>query len=274
MQIKHPERIEAIVIDMWLPYLHEVRKRFPRAAIVIDKFHVLQRATNAVMAVRNELREANKHLRLPRKDLLRKRFHELPPDAKSKLECRLKELPLLAEAHKLKEEFFNIWSLQDRSKAEERLDEWVGKIPDKLQAAFWPLVRAFRNFRQEILNYFDYLITNAFTESVNKLIKDMQRDGCGYTFDVARANLLYGSPFVTRRPSLLKIEKAATQTNNEIKKKERKRSKRVGSKPSRPSNVQQLTQIRQAEDEFRELMRPPAGYVERFKHFKQLDFDY
>jgi hypothetical protein len=43
----------------------------------------------------------------------------------------------------------------------------------------------------EILNGFDYPVTNAYTESINRYAKDVQCMGRGYSFDVVRAKMLY-----------------------------------------------------------------------------------
>lgn len=272
LQIKHANKVECVVIDMWRPYLDEVKKRFPQAVVVIDKYHVLRMATDAVMAVRNKLRADNRRLRMPKAHFLRKRKHALPDNHKTFLEKRLAELPDLAMAHALKEEFFNIWNIHDRREAAARLDEWAAGIPERVRFAFSNLLTALGNWREEILNYFDYPVTNAFTESINNIIKSMQRSGRGYTFDVLRARLVYGSPFVRRRPPRPPAVRNEISSNRG-KRGEKKKVRSDGT-PSRRSNVRQLERVRQTEDEFTGLMRPPEGYVKRFEHFRQLDFDF
>jgi len=49
-----------------------------------------------------------------------------------------------------------------------------------------------KNWRTEILAYFDHPITNAYTEALNGVAKTINRQGRGYTFEVLRARLLYG----------------------------------------------------------------------------------
>lgn len=273
LQIRHPERIKIIVIDMWRPFFDEVLKRFPHAIVVIDKFHVLRMATEAVISVHRRLRRADKRLSLPKIYLLRKRKHALSERKKAELIGRLEQLPELDEAHKLKEGFLNIWNSLDKREAEERLDNWINKIPDHLQGDFDKLLTAIKNWRQEILNYFDHCVTNAFTESVNNVIKHMQRVGRGYTFEVTRAKLVYGYPFLTQRPG-----NGVNEVNHPSRTgptaKLKKKAKRADAPPNPSANVQQLKQIRKSEDEFNELMRPPDGFVARFAHYTQLDLTF
>jgi len=64
-----------------------------------------------------------------------------------------------------------------------------------------------KNWRKEILNYFDHPITNAYTEGVNGVAKVMNRMGRGYSFEVIRARVLFNE----RKPSArqLRAQRAA-----------------------------------------------------------------
>jgi transposase len=42
-----------------------------------------------------------------------------------------------------------------------------------------------------ILNYFEHPVTNAYTESLNSLIRVMNRLGRGYSFEALRAKILF-----------------------------------------------------------------------------------
>lgn len=50
------------------------------------------------------------------------------------------------------------------------------------------------NWRTEIFNYFDYRFTNAITESINRVSKEISSQGRGYNFKVLRAKILYRNP--------------------------------------------------------------------------------
>jgi hypothetical protein len=57
--------------------------------------------------------------------------------------------------------------------------------------AFRPCISAWTNWQPYILSYFDHRITNAFTESLNSLIRVMNRLGRGYSFEALRAKILF-----------------------------------------------------------------------------------
>ena len=97
----------------------------------------------------------------------------------------------LGEAHALKEGFLSIWDHKTRGEAEAACVHWLSNIPAELAPAFKDLTSAVHNWHDEIFAYFDQPITNAYTESVNRLAKDMNRMGRGYSFEVIRARMLY-----------------------------------------------------------------------------------
>ncbi len=61
----------------------------------------------------------------------------------------------------------------------------------KRTESFYSLTRAVNNWMPEILNYFSHRVTNAYTESLNNLIRVMNRLGRGYSFEALRAKVLF-----------------------------------------------------------------------------------
>jgi len=102
-----------------------------------------------------------------------------------------RQFPLLSEAHALKEGFLSIWDQKTRPAAEAACAKWQANIPTELAATFKDLTTAVHNWHDEIFAYFEQPITNAYTESVNRVAKDMNRMGRGYSFEVLRARMLY-----------------------------------------------------------------------------------
>lgn len=67
-----------------------------------------------------------------------------------------------------------------RSKAEEMLRILEEKIASDSLPEFKKLLYTLTNWREEILNYFDYPITNGFVEGKNNRIKTIKRSAYGY----------------------------------------------------------------------------------------------
>ncbi len=207
MQIPNKEMVRAVCMDMWAPYRWAVRTIFPDVPIIIDKFHVVRMATDAMERVRKTVRASLKArerraLRYDRKFLL-KRNKDL--DARQQLMVSMwtKNYPLLGEAYRLKEAFYHIYDVAAND-AHARLmyRAWESQITPQLKPFFKIMLRAMRNWDKEIFEYFNHRFTNAFTEATNGLIKMTNRNGRGYSFKVLRAKMLYNPYlFVTRTPS-------------------------------------------------------------------------
>ena len=71
------------------------------------------------------------------------------------------------------------------------LGDCVRKIPSHLDGDFEGLLSIVKNWRREILAYFDHRFTNGSTEGVHAAIRQIDRQGRGYSFEVLRARLLY-----------------------------------------------------------------------------------
>lgn len=190
------EKIQYVAMDMWAPYRDAVTETLPGATIVIDKFHVARMANDALEKVRKSLRSqlAAKERRGLMHDrfVLPKREHDLDDDAKALLAKWIKKHPELGVAYRLKEDFFGIYEKSSNvAQATQRYEQWKHSITPEMQDAFHDLVRAWTNWQPWILNYFVHPVTNAYTESLNNLIRVMNRLGRGYSFDALRAKILF-----------------------------------------------------------------------------------
>jgi transposase len=285
IQLPHPERVEVVAMDMCRPYRDLVRRFLPKAKIVVDKFHILRMANVAVMTVRRGIREGLPDARraecMPNRSplkgkgkrcrfLLLKRAYRLGDREKETLKEWKEEYPEIKAAHEFKEEFYNIWNALDRRSAERHYDDWARRVRRQqpvVAEAFQPLLRAVSNWREEVFNYFDHRVTNGQAEARNNVIKSMQRQGRGYDFETVRTRMLYREEVLAAgatQPPVIE-EKKTTQSRGS------KPKRRKPDRHSPRSNAGKLVRARRDNDVFTELMRPPQGFVDRFKDFGQLD---
>jgi hypothetical protein len=96
-------------------------------------------------------------------------------------------------AYELKERFYEIFDIAKRDEAEKEYKKWLKSIPSPLEKWFKDLVRAVENWNGEIFNYFDYHVTNAFTESSNAKTRAIHQEGRGYSFKALRAKVLFNA---------------------------------------------------------------------------------
>jgi transposase len=266
IQLPDKERVEAISIDMWRPFYSVVRATLPGARIVIDTYHVQRMANQAVMsalrAVRSRMTAKERRECLFSRFILLKRGYSLSEREKATLASWKRKVPEIGAAYELKEEFLAFWKLSSRREAEARFEVWRKGVPTGLHYAFKDLLVALKNWHDEIFNYFDLRITNAFTESANNVVKGIQRQGRTYSYEIVRAKMLYGGAFVVRRPPhpLDERGKRAARAGKESVG-QRRRARREPSSQSPRSAVARLKRAREARDIFNELLRPPERLI-------------
>ncbi|ATN94326.1 ISL3 family transposase [Lysinibacillus phage vB_LspM-01] len=192
------QNIECVTMDMWYPYRRSVHKCMPNAEVIVDKFHVVRMGNNALENVRKKVRlnasSAERKALMHDRKILLKRNHDLDERGLFLMEVWLDKFPDLRTAYDLKERFYGIWDCPTKSEAIDTYREWLEDLqqaPMLVQNAFSDIPTAFENWGNEILNYFDLGLTNAYTESLNSIIRKIDQSGRGYSFDVLRAKLLF-----------------------------------------------------------------------------------
>jgi transposase len=192
----HRRAIVIVSIDPYDAYRQAIKAQLPQARIVVDHFHLVRGANTALDAVRRE-RQRERRTRRPkgarrsgqhvtwRQDLFHSRHRLLR--AREKLTIRqrrqLCELfehePLLAEAWGLKEAFRSIYRAPDRQQAERRLDAFLAAADRAQIPSFVAFAEGVRQWREEILAYFEQPTTNGYAEGVINKVKVIKRRAYG-----------------------------------------------------------------------------------------------
>lgn len=194
-QLDGLDQVHYVAMDMWKPYRDAVETVIPDAQIVIDKFHVVRMANDALEKVRKSLREqlTTKQRRGLMNDrfVLLKRERDLTDQEAFLLDGWCQNYPELGLAYRQKEEFYQIYDAKTPEEAKALFSDWLRTLTPEIKAAYSDLVRAWQNWEPYICNYFNHPITNAYTESLNNLIRVMNRLGRGYSFEALRAKILF-----------------------------------------------------------------------------------
>lgn len=204
LEIEDRSYIEYVTMDMWRPYKDAVNTVLPHAKVVVDKFHVVKMANSALDGVRKALKA--KMTAKERRTLMRERFillkrkHDLNERELFLLETWLGSMPDLKEAYELKEEFYWIYDTDDPEEGRNRYMQWRHRcMASNSKDSYKDLVRAVDNWQDEIFNYYDKKLTNAYTESINSIIRQVERMGRGYSFDALRAKILFNEKLHKKR---------------------------------------------------------------------------
>lgn len=192
------DKVEWVCTDMWRPFKRSFAQYLPNAKLVIDKFHVVKMATEALEEERKKYqvqltKEDRIHVKKSIRWLTLKRPSNLSPAEHKALAIVREQIPQLAVAYDFKESFFGIYDEPDKQKAQNAFEAWENSLPSEGRDAFKKLAKTVHNHYDDIFAYWDapFPITNAYTEGLNGLIKMSNRLGRGYSYDIIRAKTLY-----------------------------------------------------------------------------------
>ncbi len=175
--------IKAICTDMRVTY-DTARAGIPRLMnipLVIDKYHLIADANKRVSAERLIVEEVvlkNKH-QLPRKLFLKGKEH-LSEEEQKKLKLLLTKYPDLSVYYFIKEGLRELYTKADKESATKFLDNLIRLMYHQREKGCSDWAKTLERHHDAILNYFDFHITNAYTEGVHTKMKLIKRQGFGY----------------------------------------------------------------------------------------------
>jgi len=180
-------KIQAVAMDMWLPYFNAVINNIPEAKIVFDRFHIFKMMNETMDKIRRALyhdevflnnRPVIKGIRW----LLLKNEKNLSDEKNERklLEQALEINKPLAEAYYLKEELGQLWLQTSKQEAATFLTSWATRAWATTIQELRKLVITLLAHRSGILNWFDYRISTGPLEGFNNKIKVLKRKAYGF----------------------------------------------------------------------------------------------
>lgn len=189
------KNIDIITCDMSLGFKAGIAKHLLNATTVIDKFHVIKHANEAVDTVRKaESKENNlqKELLKKTKYIWLKNDANLTEKQRAKKEVLLQKHLKTGRACMMREELQSIYESSDgREEAEaafKKLCSWIMHSKLEPMKKFCKMLREHWN---EILNYFDNKYTNAILEGINSIIQNIKRRARGFRNEEYFETMIY-----------------------------------------------------------------------------------
>lgn len=193
--------VQEVTLDMAASMEKIVRRSFPKAQLVTDRFHVQKLAYDAVQEMRIKYRweaidQENKEIELSKelgkkhvahrlvngdtekqllarsRYLLFKSEHNWTVSQAHRAEILFHRYPDLEKAYKISRELAYIYQTSKvKGVAFTKLAHWYDKVEKSGFKSFNTVARSIKNHYQTILNFFDNRSTNASAESFNAKIK-------------------------------------------------------------------------------------------------------
>jgi transposase len=183
-------RIKSAAVDMDEKTINALKEVFPDILIVIDHYHVIQDANRRMDSARRIEQEIINQQRARKGfgrmeiagNLLRKAREHLNDKRAEKeyLEVFLARYPRLKIWYVCKERLRDVYKAKDRGEGKQLLDSLIltMRTSDDIELNLWG--KTLIHYQEEILNFFVYRTTNAYTEGLHVKCKLTQRISCGF----------------------------------------------------------------------------------------------
>jgi transposase len=177
---RHASRqtVKAVATDLSEALRQAVEMVLPDALVVADKFHVVALAGRALHEVHGEKRRRGSTARL-----LHRGVERLSGSERERIVEALTANPDLARAWSLKEGLRAVYKRRRRDEAAAALDTWIRDAQASGLRSFQRAGTTLQKWRQEVLNYWRYPITNALVEGKHNRVKTLKRRAYGYRND-------------------------------------------------------------------------------------------
>jgi transposase len=199
------DKVSAVAVDMWEPFMNSSAEQAPNAEIVHDKFHISKHLNEAVDQVR---RQENKALRAKGDDSLVGSKHlwlshpdHLTEDRENWLD-ELREADLkTSRAWAIKESFRRFWDYTYTSSAQTFFESWHSWA---IRSRLSPIVEKAKMLKRHLsglLSYFRQRVTNAVSEGFNSRIQSIKSAARGFrAFANYRTRILFYCGKLDMRP--------------------------------------------------------------------------
>ena len=185
-QIEGREHVKVVCIDMNSSYRHLIRKWFPKAKIVSDRFHVIRLVNHHFMKVCKLIDEATlAYGRFGLMRLMQKKRERLTEKQQNKLERYFEGQPAIAAIYSFCHDLNDL--LRVKSQTRRSCRKYVKQLLDaiaQLKASnFAPmktLGRTLYSWREEIACMFRFTRNNGITEGFHRKMKLIQRRAYGF----------------------------------------------------------------------------------------------
>ncbi|HSL05471.1 MAG TPA: ISL3 family transposase [Nitrospiraceae bacterium] len=182
--LKGKERVRILCMDLAVVYRSIVRKHFPKAVIVADRFHVIRLINHHFLACWRDIDPVgSKHRGLI--SLMRRHRHNLKPEQRVRLMAYLAERPALERIYAFKQRLCSILLKKHRTRKQCRklVPRFLRAIVDLRQSGLAQLVTlgdTLHSWSAEIARMWRFTRSNGITEGFHNKMETISRQAYGF----------------------------------------------------------------------------------------------
>lgn len=171
-------KIPSVAIDMKQMYKLSLKRYLPDTKITVDHFHVIYDANKRIEEERRILQGVYK-TKIPRYPFIKNK-ENISQKEKELMKTIFNKYPDLKFYWFAKEELREIYKLHDKNEAATKLSTLIRIMYKEHDSGLTNWANTLNNWQNEILNFFQTHITNAYTEGINTKLKLIKRTGFGF----------------------------------------------------------------------------------------------
>ena len=178
------QRVRVVCMDLASVYRAVVRKHFPQAKIVADRFHVIRLINQHFLACWREIDPiGSKHRGLL--SLMRRHRHNLRPEQGIKLEAYLDQFPAMREIYRFKQRLCYLLLKKHRTRKQcgelvKRFLKALQQLKDSGLTQLAQLGQTLTSWSAEVATMWRFTRNNGITEGFHTKMEVLQRQAYGF----------------------------------------------------------------------------------------------
>jgi transposase len=178
------DNVRVVCMDLADPYRALVRKHFPKAQIVADRFHVIRLINHHFLATWAQLDPKGRHNR-GLLSLVRRHEDRLMPDQRERLGAYLRAIPAFEAVYIFKQRLCRLLRIKHRTKRQcRRLVPHLLRAIDELKESRFPalvtLGKTIGAWKEEIARMWRFTKSNGITEGFHTKMEMISRRAFGF----------------------------------------------------------------------------------------------
>ncbi len=178
------ERVRVVCMDLASAYRSLVRKHFPQARIVADRFHVIRLVNHHFLACWREIDPVGAKRR-GLVSLMRRHRHNLKPEQVARLEAYWEQFPAMRQIYAFKQRlcYLLLKKHRTRNQCSDLIPRFLKAIHQLRQAGLAQLVQlgeTLQSWSLEIATMWRFTRNNGITEGFHTKMEVLQRQAYGF----------------------------------------------------------------------------------------------
>lgn len=183
-KLEDKDKVQVVCMDLAAVYRAIVRKHFPNARIVADRFHVIRLVNHHFLACWRDLDPAGSKNR-GLLSLMRRHRHNLKPEQVVKLAAYLETYPVLKEIYRFKQKLSYLLLNKhcNQKKCGQLAPRFLRAVQELKEAGLTPLVQlgnTLHSWKEEIATMWRFTRNNGITEGFHTKMEVLQRQAYGF----------------------------------------------------------------------------------------------